>query len=318
MVELLVYISLFAVVSIFLVSILVTFVKVDVQQLSASEVAEQANFILQRIQNIINNAGFLVVNDDGNDETDAALSLPRTYLVVKAANEGDDPITSPTDLNSPIAIYREGDFIKIKRGGAENFGTDNLNNSKVKVTNLTFTKVSSHPGRDVVLINLTLQYNSTNVVQKVTRTFTLGVGKASAAVFDTSLQPGISGASLLDIGTTGNRWRDLFLAGKLEVAGSSTFGGGDAVNHIKHSGGLSVNPPSIGANTSITTNAILSGSPVFAGDQIFLTPPSSLEAGLIYTGASITPPNTVNIAIRNITGVAIDGIARNWSYFLVR
>ncbi|MEK9183477.1 MAG: prepilin-type N-terminal cleavage/methylation domain-containing protein, partial [Patescibacteria group bacterium] len=83
LVELLVYISLFAVVSIFLVSILVTFVKVDVQQLSASEVAEQANFILQRIQNIINNAGFLVVNDDGNDETDAALSLPRTYLVVK-------------------------------------------------------------------------------------------------------------------------------------------------------------------------------------------------------------------------------------------
>ena len=311
LVELLIYLSIFAVASIFLISILVTFVRVDVEQSAASEVAEQANFILQRIQNTIQNASFLVVNDDINDEIDAALGLPHTYLVIKAANEGDDPITSVTDPNSPIVIYKEGDFVKVRQGMPINI--NNLNNNKVKVTDLRFTKVSSHPGRDVVLINLILQYNSANVMQQVTRTFTLGVSKASAAVFDTSLQPG---AFTLDIGTATNRWRNLFLSGTLNVIGSSAFGGGDAVNFVKHSGGLSVNPPAILANTSITI-AIPTAEGFVMGDQIFLTPPSNLEAGLIYTGAD-TYSSGVNITIRNTTGATIDGLARNWYYFLVR
>ena len=317
LVELLVYISIFAVASIFLISILVTFVRVDVEQSAASEVAEQANFILQRIQNTIQNASFLVVNDDSNDEIDLLpLGLPRTYLVIKATNEGDVPMAAPTDLNSPIVIYREGDFVKVKQGGAENFGINNLNNNKVKVTNLRFTKVSSHPGRDVVLINLTLQYNSTNITQQAIRTFTLGVSKASAAVFDTSLQPGITGASLLDMGTSANRWRHLFLSGNLNISGSSTFGGGDAVNFVRR-GTISVNPPSIPANSSVTIVVAIGGSVIFPGDQIFLSPPLLLEDGLVYTGADAYT-NGVNIRLRNTTGVAIDGIARNWTFFLVR
>ena len=317
LVELLIYVGIFAIVGVGLVSILVTFVKIDVQQSAGSEIAGQANFILQKIQNTISNASFLVVNDDGNDEVDGTLAQTHSYLVIKAVNERSDPSTE-NDANSPITIYKEGDFVKIKQGqGAPNYvSINNLNGHKIKVANLTFTKVSNPPGRDVVLINLSLQYNSANPTQQVTRNFVLGVSKASAAVFDTALQPGASVPSQLDMGTATNRWRHLFLAGDLNVNGLSTMGNGsDAIAYLRHAGNLSVDPPSIAANSNNTQNIALLG--ISAGDQIFLTPPSSLETGLVLVGAS-TLAGSVDITLRNTTGAAINGIARNWYYFVVR
>jgi len=81
-------------------------------------------------------------------------------------------------------------------------------------------------------------------------------------------------------------------------------------------GTVSVDPPSINANTSTTFTVTITG--VQTGDLVFLTPPSTLEGALIFQGADVTAAGTVTIQMRNVTGVAIDGIARTWSYMVIR
>jgi hypothetical protein len=81
-------------------------------------------------------------------------------------------------------------------------------------------------------------------------------------------------------------------------------------------GTVSVDPPNINANTSTTFTVIITG--VQMGDLVFLTPPSGIEGGLVFQGANVTAVNTVTIQMRNVTGSAIDGIARTWRYMVIR
>ncbi len=81
-------------------------------------------------------------------------------------------------------------------------------------------------------------------------------------------------------------------------------------------GTVSVDPPNINANTSTTFTVTITG--VQTGDLVFLTPPSTLEGALIFQGADVTAANTVTIQMRNVTGVAVDGAARTWSYMVIR
>jgi hypothetical protein len=81
-------------------------------------------------------------------------------------------------------------------------------------------------------------------------------------------------------------------------------------------GTVSVDPPAIGANTSATFTVTITG--VQTGDLVFLTPPSDIEGELVFQGANVTAANTVTIRMRNVTGAAVDGIARTWSYMVIR
>ena len=315
LIELLIYSAIFAIVGVVLTSIFVIFLRVDIRESASAEISNQANFILQRIQNYISNASFLVVNNSGNDETDDVLAIPYSKLIIKDRGErtGSDP--NADDPLSPIAIFKEGDFVKVQQGQGTLAVTESLNSNRVKVTNLTFTKISNHPGRDSVIINLTLEYNNPTLPQKISRSFALGVGKAAAAVFDTSLQ---SGAASLDIGTATNPWRNLFLNGNLNADGAaSVIKLGNNSNSFAYlrNGTLTVNPPSIAANSNqtVTITTVEDGdvSGFVAGDRIFLTPPITIENGLVFVGAT-TGANSVQIRIRNVTGAAIDGAALGW------
>jgi hypothetical protein len=81
-------------------------------------------------------------------------------------------------------------------------------------------------------------------------------------------------------------------------------------------GTVSVNRPAIGANTSTTFTVTITG--VQTGDLVFLTPPSDIEPGLVFQGASVTAANTVTIRMRNVTGTAIAASTRTWSYMVIR
>ena len=325
LVELLIYTSIFAIVGVTLTSIFVIFLRIDIKETAGAEISNQANFILQRIQNYISNAGFLVVNDDGNDEVDGLLAAPHSKLIIKDRAERSDQTTS-NDSFSPIVIYKEGDSIKVRQGqgDASYITNDVLNSEKIKVTGLAFTKMSSHPGRDSVTINLTLEYNNPSLPQKLSRSFILGVGKASAAVFDTSLQSGTSTPAQLDIGTATNPWRNLFLAGNLTADGTASvikLGSNSNSFAYLRNGELTVNPPSMTASSTaivtITTAIDPDVSGFVAGDRIFLTPPTAIENGLVFVGAT-TGANSVNIKIRNSGGATIDGAALSWYFWLVR
>jgi hypothetical protein len=81
-------------------------------------------------------------------------------------------------------------------------------------------------------------------------------------------------------------------------------------------GTVSVDPPNIDPDASTTFTVTLTG--VQTTDLVSLTPPSTLEGALIFQGANVTAANTVTIRMRNVTGVAVDGAALQWSYMVIR
>jgi hypothetical protein len=81
-------------------------------------------------------------------------------------------------------------------------------------------------------------------------------------------------------------------------------------------GTVSVDPPSIDANTSTTFIVTING--VQAGDLVFLTPPSGIEEELVFQGANVTALDTVTIQMRNVTATDVDGTSLQWSYMVIR
>lgn len=320
LIELLIYSSIFAVIGVVLTSIFVVFLRVDVRESASAEISNQANFVLQRIQNYIGNASFLVVNNSGNDEIDDTLALPYSKLIIKDRGErtGSDP--NADDPLSPITIFKEGDFVKVKQGQGTLAVTESLNSNKVKVTNLTFTKVSNHPGRDSVIINLTLEHNNPTLPKKISRTFALGVGKASAAIFDTNLNPGAN--NTLDIGV-GNRWRDLFLSGKLEVGSSVKFGSDvtnnpNVVNKLFQGAITGISVPATTADTNRTlVDVTLPDVTAVPGDRVFLIP-TTLPAGIVLVSAIAKTNGKIDIIVRNTAPSASTAGTADFHFLLIK
>ncbi|MFH1759049.1 MAG: type II secretion system protein [Patescibacteria group bacterium] len=321
LVELLIYVAIFAIVAVALSSILVTFTRVNIGQVGKNEVASQLNFAMQTMQRLINNAGLMVVRSetDGiDDETDSALGQPLKYLVIKDVEE----INVPDDANSPIVIYRDAvdSKIKIRQGRGSLVTIEDLTTDAVLVDGLSFTKYVNYPGQDVVEINLTMSYNSDHPQQQITRSLILGVGKAVAAVFDTSLLPGADNSA--DVGQGTKRWRDGYFSGDINIDGNASLattnvGDGTPINGL-YTGFLSVDPPLITgySNGSVTISAPAS---IGASDRIFLTPPQDLNSGLLFVGArTVDATDQIEITIRNVTAGNIKGDAKNWAYLLVK
>jgi hypothetical protein len=81
-------------------------------------------------------------------------------------------------------------------------------------------------------------------------------------------------------------------------------------------GTVALDPASVAAQTCTEHQVTISGAAV--GDVVCLTPPASLEAGLCVSGARVSAANTVQIRLCNVTGGAVDGSSRTWSYVLIR
>jgi type II secretory pathway pseudopilin PulG len=320
LVELLIYSVIFAGVSLTLVYFLSTFFRVSGYQASSSEVANQANFILGKIQNEITTSSLVVVNDTGDDELDDTVGAPHSKLLLKTRNEttGD-----ASDDESPVLIYKNDGNVVLKRG---NSPETVLNNASVAVTNLAFTKVSTPPGKDVVLIDLTLQYQSPNTYDRISRDFTLGVSRAQAASFDSNVSPNQDNS--FSLGEINKRWGSLFLSGgatidgKLSLTNGNTNTTNNSITFLKQ-GIIPVNPGvSIGASAQAT---IILSAPELAGiqtgDRVFMTPPSDitspLEDGLLFMSASAFP-NGIRVVIKNIKTSSVSTATHNWGYLVIR
>ena len=111
------------------------------------------------------------------------------------------------------------------------------------------------------------------------------------------------------------KFGDHVLSQHYSAKGLAVGDGGKSVVYFD-AGTVSVDPPSIAATSKGTVTVTIPRAAT--GDLVFLTPPDTLEAGLVFVGAAVTSANTVTIALYNTTAAAIDGIARTWSYLLLR
>lgn len=85
--------------------------------------------------------------------------------------------------------------------------------------------------------------------------------------------------------------------------------------NISH-GTISLDPGLIGANSGATLTFTIPSTVAGVGDLIFMNPPNTIEAGLIYQGAAVTsvvaPNATVTVRLYNATSAGIDGAALTW------
>lgn len=97
------------------------------------------------------------------------------------------------------------------------------------------------------------------------------------------------------------------------LLGGLQVGAGSTNTRQILSGTVSVNPPSINANTSANVDVTVSG--LATNMIVFVTPPADLEDDLEFRGVSIPSANTLRLRLRNNNAsTPVDGAARTWHY----
>ncbi len=197
LIELVIYIAIFAVVAGAGIGILIIVLRIQSRETSSSEVAQQANFVMQTIQRLTRESS-LIEMTAGNSET---------VLKLRMKDANVDPILISSDA---AAVY-------LKQGTA---ATTTLTGSQVKVDGLFFRKYQNPGAHDSVTVDLSLSYNTENPQRMASRTLRSAIARASAAVFDSDLLPGSD--NQYNIGASSPRWRNLRLSELLYLgAGSS-------------------------------------------------------------------------------------------------
>jgi hypothetical protein len=74
-------------------------------------------------------------------------------------------------------------------------------------------------------------------------------------------------------------------------------------------------PPSVGANTTVdatVTDDALTG--LRAGQPVYVTPPSTLDAGLVCGGAWVAADDSITIRLGNVTASPINPASGTWAF----
>ena len=102
------------------------------------------------------------------------------------------------------------------------------------------------------------------------------------------------------------------------VVSTNGFKPGSSTQSITYilKGTIAVDPVSLAANSSAETELTIAGAA--SGDIIVFNVPASLEAGLAFSGARVSAADTVQLRLSNVTGIAVDGASRTWSYMIIR
>lgn len=193
--EVLIYTAILGATGTILSGVLLNTTKIKSRQSAVIEVNEQLNFVLQNIQRSISDSSFIDIDNGVSTST----------LILRFKDEAKNPTRFYISENR---IYKKE---------AAN-AAQPLTDDSVVATAVNFLKVSGYSGHDSLQIDLTLSYNTNNVGSAFSRTLSSAIARVSAATFDSDLIPG---SAIHDIGTSGNKWQDLY------VSGITSFGGVD-------------------------------------------------------------------------------------------
>lgn len=200
LVELLIYVAIFSVSSVFLVAILTSVTRVQLRQRSYNEVNHQISFVASTIERLVQES--VVVDIDSGIAT--------STLILRMA-------TSTVD---PTKIYASGTLVYIQEGTSTPI---TLTDSHVSVDNFSVSKFENAGSKSLVHVNLALSYNTNNTQAKFSRAIQFAVARISAASFDSSILPNNSAS--YDIGSASYQWRDAYFGGNIGigVAPASSF-----------------------------------------------------------------------------------------------
>ena len=204
LVELLVYVGIFAAVSVFLIGVFIIFTQVNIHQTSINEVNDQISFVNNTIQRVVRESS-LISMPAGTATTTIELRMASSTL-------------------DPTKVYLEDNTIYLKEGS---FTPIALTDSNVVVDNFLATEYENPGGNSIVQIYMTVSYNTLNKQAEFKRTFQTAISRASAATFDSDVLPDTD--NLRDIGNASQNWKDAHFSGDVGVGGNVGIGISPAV-----------------------------------------------------------------------------------------
>ncbi|OGG42467.1 hypothetical protein A3A21_02650 [Candidatus Jorgensenbacteria bacterium RIFCSPLOWO2_01_FULL_45_25b] len=210
LIELLMYIAIFAVSATLLIGILTTVTRVQGRQQSEAVVTKQITFVNQTIQRIVHESSLI----------DMPSGVASSSLTLRMASSTGDP----------TRIYVSNGRLYIKEGTKEDVP---LTDGNVIVDTFRVKKLESKEGKSLVQVGLGISYNTADPKVKFSRVIEIMVTRITAASFDSDLVPLGSG---LSVGNSGNNWQNGYFSGgvgigidapsagaKLKVAGNIEF-----------------------------------------------------------------------------------------------
>lgn len=209
LVELLVYIAIFAVSAVFLVSILMVVTRVQLRQAASHEVEQQISFAGDTVRRLIQKSSLIDI-DPG---------IATTTLRIRAASSSADTILV---YASATRIYLE------ERPISGSIRITPLTDDIVEVDSFYVTKYENPGGFAVVQIDIAMSSAGTNPLSQVSRTLQTAVTRISAATFDSDLNPNTGDS--LNLGAVGTKWNNAYFSGTVQV--------GDNIKLIGSTGNL--------------------------------------------------------------------------------
>ncbi len=206
--ELLLYLGIFAIVGGVMFAILTRSVSVSTTEIANDEVSSQLNTVMQTISQLVKSSS----------EMDIATSTATTTLKLRM----------PIAAQDPTCIYMSGGVLKLAQGPAQpqpssaasncTSTTTDLTTNKIVVDSLLFKKISIPGGHDQVAIDI--QVSSNNTGSKISRALHAGISRVSAATFDSDLLPNQDAS--YEVGFAGTkRWKNISIANFLNLGVSN-------------------------------------------------------------------------------------------------
>lgn len=185
LVELLVFLGIFALTSAAFITVLLTVTRVQVRQSSVAEVSEQSQFLLQQIQYYIEKSSLIDVPQD----------TPTSTL----------KLWTGVSTQDPVSITLAGGIVYIQQTATGTLQA--LTSKKVTISNLAFTRHVNVPAHDSVSVAFTLTYNTSNIQQAFSEMLQTSIARVSAATFDSNIIP--SSTATYNLGVSGQTWSSI-------------------------------------------------------------------------------------------------------------
>lgn len=190
--ELVIYVAIFAVSSTFLVAILTSITRVQVREKSANEVNHQIGFVGSAIERLVQDSSLIDI-DSGTATSSLVLRMASTTL-------------------DPTTVFASGSIIYIQEATSTAVA---LTDSRVNVDKFSVTKFENPGGKAIVHVTLALSYSTDNLRSRFSKAVQLAVSKISAANFDSNLVPNTN--NNYDLGSASYNWKDGYFAGNIGV-----------------------------------------------------------------------------------------------------
>ncbi|MFB6212810.1 MAG: type II secretion system protein [Candidatus Magasanikbacteria bacterium] len=194
LVELLIYIAIFATSSVFLVSMLMIFTRINLRQNSVNEINQQISFVTNTVQRLVQDSALIDIKKGQSTSTlvlrmsSSSLSKTKVYL-----DEKDKIIYMEQGTSSPVA----------------------LTDTNVEVSDFSVTRYQNPGAHDTVQVYLTMRYDTSNPRAKFRRTVRTAFSRVSAATFDSNILPNQN--ATFDLGNSTQKWEDGFFSGNLGI-----------------------------------------------------------------------------------------------------